>query len=111
MRLRFWRMASAFLPVCGTGGMLGSTPDTFICLRFSMFCWAVAAIGSASASDKTRTSIPDGLMAGICLLLDEVREPTSCLSQAGATRVSAFYCCRNVEHAPDDQHTPPKVRC
>src|SRR6202040_1068418 len=78
IRLRFSRMASAFLPVCGTGGMLGSTPDTFICLRFSIFvCWAdAAAIGSASTNEEANSPIRNGLEACICILLDELKEPT-----------------------------------
>jgi hypothetical protein len=47
-----------------------------------MFCWAVAAIGSASANEDANSPIPNDLEACICILLDELTEPTS-LSQTG----------------------------
>ena len=54
-RLRFSRIASAFLPVCGTGGMFGSTPETFICLSFSMFwAWACALPATSKAMATVR---------------------------------------------------------
>src|SRR5678815_6023805 len=88
---RFSRIASAFLPPWGTGGMVGSTPDTFICLRFSMFCWAVAAIGIANASDDANSPIPSGLEAGIGLLLDELQKPTGSSQPWGASPGLGFF--------------------
>src|SRR6202158_1430868 len=83
MRLRLLRMASAFLPSCGTGGRLVSTPDSFICLRFSMFvCWADAAIGSASTNEEANSPIRNDVEACIFILPDELKQPTSPL-QAG----------------------------
>ena len=57
-RLRFSRSAAAFLPSCATVGMLGSTPETFICFRFSMFgAWAWAIwLPSRAAASVLRTS-------------------------------------------------------
>jgi hypothetical protein len=34
---KFSRIASAFLPVCGTGGMFKSVPETLNCFSFSTF--------------------------------------------------------------------------
>jgi hypothetical protein len=39
-----------------------------------MFCWAVAAIGSASASNEAKSADPNDLQAGIFILLDELNE-------------------------------------
>ena len=40
---------------CGTGGMLGSTPETLICFRFSMFwAWALARSAASRATAAVR---------------------------------------------------------
>ena len=49
MRFRLARIASAFLPVCGTTGMFRSVVATFICLSFSMLVCARAGIAAAHA--------------------------------------------------------------
>jgi len=56
-RFRFSRIASAFFPVCGTGGMFRSVPETFICLSFSMFCCACTGARLPTAS-ATANAIP-----------------------------------------------------
>ena len=39
-RFRFSRIASAFLPSCGTIGMVRSVVATLNCLSFSMLAWS-----------------------------------------------------------------------
>src|SRR5512135_3346148 len=57
MRLRLSRIASAFFPVCGTGGMLRSVPETRNCFSFSMVVSsaeaAPAAVRAATIAART----------------------------------------------------------
>src|SRR5512134_3270051 len=110
MRFRFSRRASAFLPVWGTGGMLGSTPDTFICLRFSIFCWAVAAIGSASTNEEANSPIRNDLDLCIRILLDESKEPKSLPQRAGVSRVPRFFLSPKIPKTLSEcQHTRARL--
>jgi hypothetical protein len=40
-------------------------------------CWANAAIGSASSNEEANSPIRNDLRACICILLDELEEPTT----------------------------------
>src|SRR3954468_12744705 len=52
-RLRFALIASAFAPDCGTGGMLRSVLEAFICFNFSILVtWAVTGMADTSSATQ-----------------------------------------------------------
>jgi hypothetical protein len=65
-----------------------------------MFCWAVAAIGTASTNEEANSPILNDLEVCICILLDELKEPTS-LSQTGCRELGSpiFLVAENGESA------------
>jgi hypothetical protein len=51
-------------------------------------CWADAAIGSASTNEDVNSQNTNDLAACICILRDDLKEPTS-LSQAGCRELGS----------------------